>query len=83
LADPNFIVLTLELGDQADQYQYQVFVKTLISNYQLFDMQALFFIIGTCAFPKPPKSTAYIYRIGDFPITLDLAKNYIEKHPMC
>jgi hypothetical protein len=83
LTDPDFINITLNLGDQADQYQYQVFVKTLISGLQSFDMQALFYITGTCALSKPPNSLAYFYRIDDFPITVDLAKHYIEKHPMC
>lgn len=83
LGDPDYNVIKLQLGDNADQYQYQVTVDTLISGIKLLDMQALFYITGTCALSKPPNSLAYFYRIDDFPITVDLAKHYIEKHPMC
>ena len=46
-------------------------------------MQALFYVIGTCESYNPPKSLAYIYRIGNYPITFDLAKDYIKKHDLC
>jgi hypothetical protein len=48
LGDPDYNVIKLQLGDNADQYQYQVTVDTLISGIKLLDMQALFYITGTC-----------------------------------
>jgi hypothetical protein len=55
----------------------------MLFGSQVFEAQALFYIIGTCALSNPPNSIEYVYRIGDSPITLDLSKYYVKKHPLC